>query len=380
VNQERILPLAITSGLVFAAQGSLVILVQLYLRELDAQFLIISLTTSLGWLGILAGGSFWGMISDYWSRKSLLFVILATSAVAISVLALLPPALGVLPAVFLRIFIITGITPIAMTIVSKASSLRRRGRNLSFISSAKTLGFMLGGTIAGFLLEAVGFRWSFLALVCLPLCAFPFLARLPQQEKEGLGQCGAPSKWRWLAIRKLRSLYLGVILRQAGMTGAGSLVFVYMASLEIPTGTMGLVQALGPAVSTVGVLVFGWLTDRIKMRAILLFGFGVAVFSPLIFAFASDAWGMAAGYLTLGMSFAAYYAGSTTHIADVISSERQGTMFGFLESSRGLGGVLGPLIAGAITPAVGFQGMFLTMAGIATLGFLLVLCDRGKRA
>lgn len=380
MKQGRILPLAITSGFVFAAQGALVILVQLYLRELDAQPLIISLTTSLGWLGILMGGTFWGMISSYRSRESLFFVILATSAVTIGVLALLPSALGVLPAVFLRVFIITGITPIAMTIVSKASSMRRRGRNLSFISSAKTLGFMLGGAIAGFLLEAGSFRWSFLALACLPLCAFPFLICLPQQEKVSLRQCGAPSKWRWLAIGKLKSLYLGVILRQAGMTGAGSLVFVYMASLEIPAGTMGLVQALGPAVSTVGVLVFGWLADRIKKRGILLFGFGVAGFSPLIFAFACDAWGMAAGYLTLGMSFAAYYAGSTTHIADVISLERQGTMLGFLESSRGLGGVLGPLIAGAITPAIGFQGMFLTMAGIAALGFLSLLCDRDKRA
>ena len=230
--------------------------------------------------------------------------------------------------------------------------------------------------MAGFLLGAAGFRWSFLTLAFLPLLALPVLLLLPQQKREGLGGSGAGSGWRWLASGRLKNLYLGVALRQAGISGAGSLVFVYMASLEILPGTMGLVKALGLGVSTVGVLFFGWLADRMDRRRIFLFGFGIAGFCPLIFALASNAWDMAAGYLVLGMSFGSYYAGSTAHIADAVSSEKQGTMLGLLESSRGLGGVVGPLIAGAVTPAVGLRGMFLTMAGIAGLGFVLVLSDK----
>jgi len=351
-------------------------LVQLYLTELHAQPLIISLTTSSEWLGILIGGSFWGVLSDYRSKRALLFLMLGTSAAAIGVLALLPPVFGVLPTVFVRTFMIAGLTPIAMVIVSQASSRRRRGRNLSFISSSKTLGVMVGGAAAGFLLGAAGFRWSFLTLAFLPLAALPLLVHLPQQKRDSLGESGARFEWRWLVSGKLRSLYLGVTLRQAAITGAGSLVFVYMASLRIPLGAMGLVKALGLAVSTVGVLLFGWLADRMDTRLIFLFGFGIAGFCPLIFAFASSAWDMAAGYLFLGMSFGSYYAGSTAYITDIISLEKQGTMLGFLESSRGLGGVLGPLIAGAVTPVIGLQGMFLTMAGVAALGFVLLLFNK----
>jgi len=149
-----------------------------------------------------------------------------------------------------------------------------------------------------------------------------------------------------------------------------------MASLEIVPGSMGLVRALGLAVSTAGVLLFGWLADRMDRRRIFLFGFGIAGFCPLIFALSSNAWGMAAGYLVFGMSFGSYYAGSTAYIADAVALAKQGTMLGFLESSRGLGGVLGPLIAGAVTPAIGLRGMFLTMAGIASLGFVFVLSSR----
>jgi len=67
--QERILSLAVASALVFTARGALIMLVQLYLGELHAQPLIISLATSCEWLGILIGGSFWGILSDHRSRS-----------------------------------------------------------------------------------------------------------------------------------------------------------------------------------------------------------------------------------------------------------------------------------------------------------------------
>lgn len=374
-TKKGVLSLSIASALVFTARGALIMLVQLYLKELRAGPLVISFATSCEWLGILTGGAFWGILSDYRSRKFLLILIAGTSAMTIGIFGLLPPVFGVLPAVFLRAFMIAGLTPIAMVIVSEADSIRRRGRNLSRISSSKTLGVMLGGAMAGFLLGTGGFRWSFLALASLPLLALPLLLHLPQQKRESLEGSGAGFGWRWSVGGRFKSLYLGVTLRQAAITGAGSLVFVYMASLEIVPGSMGLIRALGLAVSTVGVLFFGWLADRMDRWRIILFGFGIAGFCPLIFAFASNAWGMAAGYLVFGMSFGSYYAGSTAHISSTAASEKQGTMLGFLESSRGLGGVLGPLIAGAVTPVIGLQGMFLTMAGIAGLGFVLVLCS-----
>jgi hypothetical protein len=37
------------------------------------------------------------------------------------------------------------------------------------------------------------------------------------------------------------------------------------------------------------------------------------------------------------------------------------------------------LIAGALTPLIGFRGMFLSMAGIAFLGFMTVLAKTDRR-
>ena len=152
-----------------------------------------------------------------------------------------------------------------------------------------------------------------------------------------------------------------------------SLVFVYMAALRISAGTMGLVNALGPAMAMLGMLSGGRLSDRVGRRQVFLAGFAVLSLGPLVFAFARDAWGMAAGFVILGLSFGPFYIGSTAHIGDLIPAERHGAMLGLFESSRAVGGVVGPLIAGAIVPAIGFRGMFLTMASFAVLGFLLVL-------
>lgn len=158
-----------------------------------------------------------------------------------------------------------------------------------------------------------------------------------------------------------------------GAMGSLSLVFVYMASLGIPAGIMGMISALGPAVAMPGVLLFGRLADRVRRKAVFALGFGMVMLMPLIFAFARGAWGMAVGHLAFGISFSALYIGSTAHIGDLIPAQRHGQMLGLFDSIRAFGGVLGPLVAGATTSSFGFQGMFLTMAGIATLGFVLVL-------
>lgn len=352
-------------------QGASYLLIQLYLKELGVQPLLISLSASFGWLGTLFGSVFWGSLSDTRAKRPLFFLILGGGSLVIGLLAFSLPAAGVLAVSFVRVFLVTGVTAIAMAIVSGMSTLKQRGRNLSYISSFRSLGFLLGSLGAGFLLEGLGFRFSFAALATLPLLALCFLSFL--SEGKDVSSKQRDSTFRTLARGGLRCLYVGTVLRQMGTAGAGSLIYVYMATLGIRAGAMGGVSALNPAAQVVGMLLFGQLADRMGRKAIFLFGFGTSALVPLVFALSGNVWGMASGYLILGVAFSSLYVGSTAHIGDRIPTNQQGAMLGLFESSRGLGGVLGPLLAGAITPYVGYQGMFLTMVGVAATGFLLVL-------
>jgi hypothetical protein len=55
-------------------------------------------------------------------------------------------------------------------------------------------------------------------------------------------------------------------------------------------------------------------------------------------------------------------------IGDRVPHERRGQMLGLYESSRGLGGL--------VSPVIGFMGMFLVMAAIAALGFMVMMLGK----
>ncbi len=367
-------PLAVASVLAFMPQGGLGLLIQLYLHQLDSAPFLISMAACLASMGILLGGVTWGALSDMTRRKPLLAALLGAGAVGVvSQSFLLPPA-GVLAGFFVSLFMLTGFNPVVMRIISGGSSSLRRGRNLSILVVFRSIGFMLGSLVAGFALSSLGFRLSFIVFAAFPLAAMAFVLRLPRE-------CVATTSKResvfvGMGRKGLGSLYFATALRQAGMVGAFSLLFVHMASLGIAEGAMGVARSVNPAFQIPALLVFGQLADRLSRKGIFVLGFGLSVLVPVIFGFAKSALTVTTGFIILGISFTALYIGSTAYIGDRIPAERHGAMLGLYESSRGLGGVVGPLIAGAIAPVVGFQGMFFVMAGIATAGFLLVLLRR----
>lgn len=362
------------SILISAATGGLGLLTQLYLKDLGASPLIISLVTSLGAVGVLLGSLFWGAVSDRRTRKPLLVIVAASIGSMIGVLATLPSPAIVLPAVFAMTFMRIGFVAITMAIVSGVSLEHRRARNLSYLTSARSLGFALGSASTGFVLEALGFRVGFVIMTLLPLCGLVFLVFLPPEP--GPVVLRRQSSLRLASQTGLTDLYLGTILRQMAIDGSFSLLFVYMAILGISPGAMGLVSSINTGAQVGALLLFGRLADRIGRRRIFLLGFALSALVPCILVLAANLWGMALAYLMVGFSFSSLYIGSTAHIGDRIPKEHQGTMLGLYESTRGLGGIIGPIIAGAITPVVGYNGMFLTMAGIAGMGFVLMLVHK----
>jgi MFS family permease len=345
--------------------------VQLYLKESGASTFVIGLAASLNAAGILIGSLVWGAACDRMRRKPLLVVTGIGFALAIGVLGFLPPAGVVLGSAFVRLFLFAGFGAVMMAIVSGVSSNARRGKNLSYVSSGRALGFAVGLITAGFLLERLGFRVGFAVIAVLPVVGMAFLATMPSETKGTRHR--RQGAWRLALSAGLVDLYVGTVLRQMAIFGTFSLLFVYMDSIGIPPGTMGIVSSLNTLTQVVALILFGRLADRLGRRTIFMIGFALSVVTPCMFVLIPDVLGMALGYFTLGLSFSSLYIGSTAHIGDRVPQELQGTMLGLYESSRGLGGMFGPMIAGGLVPIVGFRGMFLAMAGIAVLGLLVML-------
>jgi len=265
---------------------------------------------------------------------------------------------------------------------------RERGQNLSYYNSSQSLGWMLGRIIAGLLLGYLAFRGTYLVLALLPLLALVPLTAL--REAHDPAGAGTPLGWaklkksflpelkndRVFAQQGLWSLYLGTALRQMGIAGSFSLIFVYMLSeLKIDPSLIGLITAFNAGTQFLGMIAFGRLADRIGRKRVFMLGFALSVFVPLIVALARSPGLMILGFTILGVSFSSLASGATAFIGDLAPIERQGELLGLFKTSQGFGGILGPLLAGTLaSPTIlGFRGMFLVMAGVIFLGFLLAL-------
>jgi len=379
-------PLTLASVFNFAAASAVALSIQLYLKELGASTLVIGLGSTLFWLATLLASSFWGALSDHFRRRPLLTLILTINSLTAASFAFIPSVGGVLATIFLRALMTVGFAPIALALISGVSTQRERGRNLSYYNSSQSLGFMFGRIIAGLLLGWLAFRGTYLVLALLPLLALVPLAALHEADDPphkafgwaGLKRSLLPElKSDWIfAQRGLRSLYLGIALRQMGIAGTFSLIFVFMLSkLRINPALIGLITAFNAGTQFPGMLAFGRLADRVGRKRVFMLGFALSALVPLVFTLAHGAGLMVLGFITIGLSFSSLASGATAFIGDLAPLERQGELLGLFKTSQGFGGILGPLLAGALaSPAVlGFRGMFLVMAGVIFLGFLLAL-------
>ena len=379
-TRSIIASLSVGALLLLTAEAALALLIQLYLQSIDASPLVISLSSSLAWMGALLAGPAWGSLADRRSKRLLLSIILAASGLATACLGSLPPAAGTLVLATVRGLLVNGVAPVGMALISAVSVAGMRGRNLAAFSASRVGGFVFGGVLGGLLLSWIGFRWTFLVLGALPWLGLPFISRLPSPPVDAVSQSRRPSAWATLRNRELILLYTAVMLRQIATGAVGALSFVYMASYGLSSGTMGLVGAVSPLTGTVTTFLFGWMADRFGRRAVIRFGFAVIILYPLAFCVARTPWTFAFATLPLGLSFASYYTGATSRIGDIVPLERQGAMLGFLDSSRGLGGVLGPLLGGTVVSLAGYPAMFVTMTVIAAIACVIVFAGLGSPA
>jgi len=366
--------LVVAATVLLTLEAALALLVQLYLKNLGASPLLISLSGSLSWAGILLASPIWGGLSDRHSIRWLtIWIFLGTSLATLPLVGLLAaPVILVLGTV--RSLLAIGIAPIGMRLISALSTDANRGRNLSFLSAARAAGFVFGGMLAGYLLERAGYRVTFFIVTLLPILVIPALFRVPHQaagSKKGTDKTLSQGSWRDVWTRQLTFLYSAVMLRQLATTGVGALAYVYMASHDLSSSVMGIVGAVNPAVAVIATLVFGNLVDRMSRKMVIVFGFAIVILYPLVYTLAKTPILFAIAGIPLGLSFGAYYSGSTAHIGKIIPLAYQGTMFGLLDSCRGLGGLIGPVLAGTLVTVLGYRPMFWVMAAIMTVALVL---------
>jgi predicted MFS family arabinose efflux permease len=252
-----------------------------------------------------------------------------------------------------------------------------RGRAISLLLMAETLGLLLGSTVGGWLYQGAGTTTPFLfEASCMLLAAAV------------VGWSGPPSPERrsdtvdWRALRSVIRVpgVVLVSLTNAALMGiqTGAIVFLFPLYLvergSLSPQTVGFLIAL----SVLGRLIAIWIgggvsdrRDRMPVLALSLVGLGLVLGSlglvrnPWLLGLWSVLIGAGAGF-TAGLP--------TTIIGDRVDPSLHGIAIGWLRTVTDAGMLLGPLLMGPLADAFGLAAPFL-LAGAITCALAWV-CHR----
>lgn len=364
------LALAVAAAVAFAGEGAVRMLGQLYMKAAGSTPQMIGLHTTFVWLGLLLGSLLWGFMADRFSSRALLLTSLSVTAVSMAGMALQPAPHWIFVLVLSRSFAITGLIPVIIVAAYREASRGGIGRSISFVSASRPFGVGAGMLAGGLLLEHTGFVACFLILALLPVLAILFV--LSDRNAIVRHASTQVSAIKLHLRRHACALYVSTVLANIGSVGSMSLIFSYMDDLGISAGLMGCMGALAPASAVISMALFGRFLDQRGTKGMLRLGFAIGILVPVSFAIFQSAWGIWLGFAAMGGCFGFSFLASARWIGDVIAPNRQGAHLGMLEATRGVGGVLGPLAAGALAPLFGMRLMFLMLVGFSVMGYAVV--------
>ena len=340
---------------------------------------VFSLATACFVVGMLVGPRLYGRIPAPW-----LAGVTCTMATAGLLLA---AGVAALPALLLGYGVLFGLANgigygMALQLVSRAFT-RRRGLVTGTVVAAYAAGAAVAAPLLTRAIDALGLQGSlyllagiFLALVGITAAflrsgATDLVARAPREK----GQSVTAGLRAVAGDRLFRQMWLAYVLG----AGAGLMMIGHAAGLVAASGATARQLAWGPVVVSLGNglgrLAAGWLGDLMPIARVLT-GAGAASGLALLGVYFLPATATALVALcVVGTGYGLLAAGYPVAVAHYYGPEQVGAVYGKLFTAWGVGGVLGPWIAGEVYDLTGAYGPGLFLAGVAAL-FAAVLTHR----
>jgi MFS family permease len=309
---------------------------------------------------------------------------------------------GSIPLLFLGFFLFGGATAANYQARYAAVDLAPaalRGRHLSLIVWATTLGAVLGPSLAPLAGASVGkygvptlagpFFFSALLFGVAVLLLLLFLRPDPAVvARAALGRpsspiSSAPRSGMRIALRFVAShpaARLGVIAMAVGnlvMIGVMAMTPVHIrgAGHDAPRtlSIVGLVLSFHIAGMYAFSPVFGWLTDRLGRRPVIFAGIALLLAACALAGSAGhDPARLAAGLMTLGLGWSATMVAGSTLLSESIPVELRASAQGLSDLIMGLAGASAGAISGVIVAAWGYPTLTL-LAALATAPLIVLV-------
>jgi MFS family permease len=231
-----------------------------------------------------------------------------------------------------------------------------RGRVMAFVRVGLSLVNLAMTPLAGWLLDAAGYRVLFpIGSVCAVLATFLFLRlRFNDEDVPPNPASSAASLWRLLGEDGRFAVYLGglTLFGFGFLSGTALQALVQVDRLQLSYGEIGALGVVHSVFFLLGYLVLGRLLDRFGGAHTLRWVFVIGAAVPLSYLFATSGWMLAPAFAAMGLVNAGMDLGAINTVMQLSPPERLGDYSALQTTALGLRGLIAP-----------FLGVWLVSAG-----------------
>jgi len=354
-------------------------LLPVYATKLGANPAAAGFYLSFAFLSLAAGTSLAGWLSDKLQRRKLLIII--AGVVGIPAIFLMGQAKTIL-----YLATVNGVSwfmngflgPPILTIAGLFAEEDERGKIFGILYSTAALGGIIGGLAVGPLVDRWGYQTTFAILsgfqIILPITAL-FLEDkvIKPSEPEQTPVHENKPKLAHFFVFLLIAQVIAIIANAPGNIGRSLAMYnLQFTSFEI-TSTM----VVGSIAMLLFQLLFGWWSDRIGRKRIMLFCYTAIVLSMLVFAFSKTLWQFWVAFALLSIGFVSNSVG-TAWVTDLVPQERLGVGISLFQNMYFIGNVIGFAVTGFAIQSIGIKSTFLLSISLPIMGIILLLPIRKK--
>lgn len=369
---KQLLALFTCNLIVLIAGNARVVLFPLYMEQFNTSETTIGIILSLQF-GTLAAGTFaGGWFSDrFQKRKESIFLAGCISVPAIILMGFVDNLL-ILTILMMIVGFANGLIMLMVSTLTGLFAMSdRRGQTFGIIGSTFALGALLGGVIAGPIVDRWNFQVLFFVMGSLTVIV-PFVALF--LEDKVTQQDTVTDKPR--RIRDLGWMFALLFL-------ASSLTYItpYIGSLArplvmnkltfSPTAVSSTVAVSG-AVSLILTWFAGWLSDRIQRTHLMILCYLANVAGMVLLVFATQLWQFQmSAALLLGVNVS--LAVGSALITDIVSPENLGRALSLFSSTAWIGGIIGYSFTGIAIQNQGINWTFWSGAIFPVIAIFLLI-------
>ena len=366
-----------------------------FFKEFQAEFgwsrAAISGASSLAFLTMGLVGVIAGKMNDRIGPK----VIIVISGISLGIGYLLMSGLQALWQLYLIYGVLVGIgfsTHDVITLSTVARwFIRRRGMMSGIVKVGTGSGQFLVPLIATLLIEAYGWRNSYLIIGSVALLIFVAVAQVLSRDPQGIGllpdgnsneSCdngnSSPKESVTLRAAARTRQFWTICVAEFAIFFCLLTIIVHIVphamdlGLTLPTA-VGVLSTIG-GVSMLGRIVIGTANDKIGGKRSLVICFILLLCGLFWLYLANEAWMLFVFAVIYGFAHGGFFTVMSPMVAEFFGTGSHGVLFGIILASGTMGGAAGPLMAGYTFDVTGsYWTAFFVLTLLAVIGFVLIL-------